>query len=113
VLDFLHQRLDGLRGERFLALSGGVMSLHEIALLFKEKLGDKAGNVSTKVMPDWLIRVAALFKREAKAIVPLLGRVRNASNEKAKVMLGWLPRTNEEAVLATAESLFHYNSIKR
>ncbi|HWK02020.1 MAG TPA: aldehyde reductase [Puia sp.] len=100
------------KGERFLALSGGVMSLHEIALLFKEKLGDKAKGVSTKVMPDWLIRVAALFKREAKAMVPLLGRVRNASNEKAKTMLGWLPRTNEEAVLATAESLFHYNSIK-
>ena len=99
------------KGERFLALSGGVMSLHEIALLFREKLGDKAKNVSTKVMPDWLIRVAALFKPEAKAIVPLLGRVRNSSNEKAKTMLGWSPRTNEEAVLATAESLYRYNYI--
>jgi dihydroflavonol-4-reductase len=100
------------RGERFLALSGGVMSLHQIALLFKEKFGDKAKNVSTKTIPDWLIRIAALFKPEAKAIVPLLGRVRNASNEKAKTMLGWLPRTNEEAVLATAESLFRYNAVK-
>lgn len=99
-------------GERFLALSGGVMSLHEIAILFKEKLGDKARNVSTKVIPDWLVRVAAIFKPEAKAIVPLLGRVRNASNEKAKIMLDWSPRTNEEAVLATAESLFRYNAIK-
>lgn len=88
------------------------MSLHEIALLFREKLGDKAKNVSTKVIPDWLIRVAALFKPEAKAIVPQLGRVRNASNEKAKNVLGWSPRTNEEAALATAESLFRYNAIK-
>jgi dihydroflavonol-4-reductase len=88
------------------------MSLHEIAMLFKEKLGDKAKNVSTKVIPDWLVRVAALFKPEAKAIVPLLGRVRNTSNEKARTMLGWSPRTNEESVLATAESLFRYNSIK-
>ena len=100
------------KGERFLALSGGVISLHEIAVLLKEKLGDKAKNVSGKVIPDWLVRVAALFKPEAKAIVPLLGRIRNASNEKAKNMLGWLPRTNEEALLATAESLFRYNSIK-
>jgi nucleoside-diphosphate-sugar epimerase len=99
-------------GERFLALSGGVMSLHEIALLFKKKLGNKAKNVSTKVMPDWLIRAAALFKPAAKAIVPMLGRTRNASNEKAKTMLGWSSRTNEEAVLATAESLFRWNAIK-
>jgi nucleoside-diphosphate-sugar epimerase len=100
------------KGERFLALSGGVMSLHQIALLYKDKLGDKAKNVSTKVLPDWLIRIAALFKPEAKAIVPQLGRIRNASNEKAKTMLGWLPRTNQEAALATAESLFRYNNIK-
>jgi dihydroflavonol-4-reductase len=100
------------KGERFLALSGGVMSLHEIAMLFREKLGNKAKHVSTKVTPDWLIRVAALFKPAAKAIVPMLGRTRNASNEKAKTMLGWGTRTNEEAVLATAESLFRWNAIK-
>lgn len=100
------------RGERFLALSGGVMSLHEIALLFREKLGSKARRVSAKVTPDWLIRIAALFNPQAKAIVPMLGRTRNASNAKAKTVLGWSPRTNEEAVLATAESLFHWNSIK-
>jgi len=73
-------------GERFLALSGGVMSMHQIAMLFRGKLGDKAKNVTTKVLPDWLIRLVALFNPEAKAIVPQLGRVRNASNQKAKTL---------------------------
>lgn len=99
------------KGERFLALSGGVMSLHQIAMLFKEKLGGRAKNVSTKVLPDWLVRIVALFNPQAKAIVPQLGRVRNASNQKAKTILGWVPRTNEEAALATAESLFRYDNI--
>ena len=99
------------KGQRFLALSGGVMSLHQIAMLFREKLGDKAKNVTTKVLADWQIRVAALFSKQAKATLPMLGRTRNASNEKARTLLGWQPRSNEEAVLATAESLFRYNII--
>ncbi|OOQ58723.1 SDR family oxidoreductase [Mucilaginibacter pedocola] len=99
-------------GERFLALSGGVMSLHQIAMLFREKFGDRAKQVTHKELPDWQIRLAALFSKQAKTIVPLLGRTRNASNAKAKTLLGWRPRSNEEAVLATAESLFKYNMIK-
>jgi hypothetical protein len=38
-------------------------------------------------------------------IVPELGKVKNATNEKAWRMLGWAPRSNEEAIVATAESL--------
>jgi nucleoside-diphosphate-sugar epimerase len=97
------------KGQRFLALSGGVMSLHQIALLFRNNLGERAKNVTKKELADWQIKFAALFSKQAKAMVPMLGRVRNASNQKAKTLLGWQPRSNEEAVLATAESLFRYN----
>jgi hypothetical protein len=40
----------------------------------------------------------------ARSIVHELGRVKNAGNEKAKRVLGWTPRSNEEAIVATAES---------
>lgn len=100
------------KGERFLALSGGVMSLHQIALLFRENLGERGKKATKKELADWQIRFAALFNKQAKAMVPMLGRTRNASNAKAKSLLGWQPRSNEEAVLATAESLFKYNMIE-
>jgi nucleoside-diphosphate-sugar epimerase len=96
------------KGQRFLALSGGVVSLPEIARLFKAELGDVAKPVSTKRLPDWVVRIAALFSPVAKSIVPLLGRYRHASNEKAKRLLGWQPRSNEEAILATANSLIQF-----
>jgi dihydroflavonol-4-reductase len=99
------------KGQRFLALSGGVLSLHEIAMMLKSKLGDEANRVTTKVMPDWLVRIAALFNPAAKNIVSQLGRIKNASNEKAKRVLGWTPRTNEEAIIAAAESLVRFGSI--
>jgi nucleoside-diphosphate-sugar epimerase len=94
------------KGQRFLAIAGKTMSLPEIAVLLKSRLG---GKVSTKVMPNWIVRVAALFSPVAKNIVPQLGRNKDASNHKAKSMLGWVPRTNEEAIIASAESILRFN----
>ncbi|MEQ9440275.1 MAG: aldehyde reductase [Cyclobacteriaceae bacterium] len=96
-------------GQRFLALAGGTLSLPQIARLLKDKMPSIAGKVSTRTLPDWIVRLAAWFSPQAKAIVPLLGINRNASNQKARSVLGWQPRTNEEAVLATVESLVRFN----
>jgi len=101
------------KGQRFLALSGGIMSLPQIAVLLKEKLGTKGKKVSTRRLPDWVVRVAALFSPTARNLVPQLGRYRNASNEKAKTLLGWHPGTNEEAILATAESLIRFGRLEQ
>jgi len=99
------------KGQRYLALAGGTLSLPQIAKLLKRELSGDTKNTSTKVMPDWLVRIAALFNKKAKAIVPLLGIYRNASNQKAKNQLGWQPRSNEDAILATAKSLLKYKNL--
>ena len=52
-----------------------------------------------------MVRLVALVNPEAREIAPDLGKVRRASNEKARRVLGWQPRSNEEAILATAQSL--------
>ena len=79
--------------------------MHQVAMILKEKMGDRAKKVPTKVMPNWLVRVAGLFNSTARTIVPQLGQIKNASSEKARTMLGWKPRTSEEAIVASAESL--------
>jgi nucleoside-diphosphate-sugar epimerase len=93
------------KGGRFLAVAGDFMSMQEIALLLKARMGDAAGRVPTRVLPDWLLRLAALFDNSLAQIVPELGKLKNATNEKAKRVLGWAPRSNEDSILATAESL--------
>ena len=100
-------------GERFLALAGGILSLPEIALLLKTNLPAVSKNISTRRVPDWVVRIAALFNPLAKGIVPMLSRYRNASNEKARRVLGWQPRSNEEAILASAKSLLKFNLITK
>lgn len=101
------------KGERFLALAGGTMTLLEISKLLKAKMPEVAKNASVKKLPDWLVRFASLFNDQAKAIAPLIGVYRNASNEKAKNLLGWKPRNNEEAILATVESLLEFGHVNK
>jgi dihydroflavonol-4-reductase len=43
----------------------------------------------------------------------MLGKIRNGSNEKAKRLLGWTPRSSEEAIVATAERLVRFRLLKK
>ena len=93
------------KGERFLAVAGDFMSVREIAAVLKARLGPAAGRVPTRQVPDWLVRAVALFHPQARHILPELGKVKNGSGEKARRLLGWAPRSREDAIAATGESL--------
>jgi nucleoside-diphosphate-sugar epimerase len=96
------------KGQRFIASSGKSTGLKEIAGLLQSKLGKDAGLVSTKEMPDWLVRLAALFSKDAAQIVHDIGKVRKSSNEKAKHLFGWTPIPNDDVIVATAKSLLQF-----
>ncbi len=92
-------------GERFLAVADGPVSIKEVCDVLRAHLGEAAARVPTRQVPDFVIRAMALVSPQAREIVGDLGKVRRASNEKARRVLGWEPRSNEEAILATAGSL--------
>ncbi len=96
------------KGQRIIASSGQSTGLKEIAELLKAKLGKEASLVSTKEMPDWLVRFAALFSKDAKQIVHDISKVRKSSNTKAKSMFTWTPITNEKLIEETAQSLLRF-----
>jgi nucleoside-diphosphate-sugar epimerase len=92
-------------GERFLCCAGELVSMLDIASILRARVGEAARRVPRRELPDWLVRLAARFVPAMKQAVPELGKVKRASNEKARRVLGWTPRSNEEALVATAESL--------
>jgi dihydroflavonol-4-reductase len=100
------------KGERFLASAGDFMSMRDIAKVLKDRLGAAAKRVPTRELPNWLVRIAALRDPAIKLILPELGQFKNATNEKATRLLGWKPRSREEAVVATAESLLRLGLVK-
>ncbi|MDZ4692704.1 aldehyde reductase [Terricaulis sp.] len=95
----------GAKGERFLALAGEFLSIAQIGRILKRNLGSAAKRVPTMELPDFLIRMAAARDPAVQQILPELGKRKNGTNAKARRVLGWIPRTNEESILATAESL--------
>jgi dihydroflavonol-4-reductase len=100
------------KGERFLATSGESLWLVEIAKLLKERMGAVAANVSTRALPNLLVRSMALSNPTMKGLVPLLGADLDASGAKARRLLGWPPRSREDAIVASAESLVRLGLVK-
>jgi nucleoside-diphosphate-sugar epimerase len=101
------------KGERFVAVSGASISLLDVAKILKKHMGAAARRVPTRELPDWVVRFFALFISDMKMIVPELGNRKNVSNEKAKRVLGWVPRSSEEAIAATGESLAQLGLLKK
>lgn len=100
-------------GQRFIASADGQISMPEIAAFLKRKIPDVAAKVSTKTLPDWILNFASVFNQQAKTGSMFLKVNRSVSNVKAKKILGWTPiANNEEAILASMESIIKYGIIK-
>jgi dihydroflavonol-4-reductase len=93
-----------MAGERFIA-SGRFMRMREVAEVLRAGLGSQARRVTTRDVPDWLVRVAARFNPVARAVAPELGSVRNQDASHARAVLGWATRPEEQSILDTARSL--------
>ncbi len=99
-------------GRRFIATAGDYLPFAEIARILKARMGAAASRVTTRELPDWLIRAVALLDRDARLVVPELGRQRNATSAEARHLLGWSPRSREDALTATAESLLRLGLVR-
>lgn len=104
---------DAANGERFLAIAGESMWLTEVAALLKARMGAAAAKVKTTAIPNAIVRLGALRDPALRGAVPLLGLVLNATSEKAIRLLGWAPRSREDAIIATAESLLRLGLLSR
>lgn len=100
-------------GQRFIAASGDLLSMLDVAGILRKQLGDAARKVPTRELPNWLVRLASRFDRTLKPLVPLLDSTRRATGAKAQRLLGWKPRTPQEAIIGTAESLLAFGVVPK
>jgi dihydroflavonol-4-reductase len=105
----LHVRALGaptsLAGERFIA-NDRFLTLRQVADTLRTGLGPQLGaRVTTRNVPDWLVRTVAWFNPVARAVVGELGSVRHQSPEHARAVLGWAARPAEQSIVDCARSL--------
>jgi dihydroflavonol-4-reductase len=101
----------GMAGERFIA-SGPFLKLRAVADILRARLGAEGRRVTTRNLPDWLVRVVALFDPLAKTVVHELGSVRNLDASHAKSALGWATRPVEQSIVDTARSLIDLGIVR-
>ncbi len=100
-------------GERFLATSGENLTYKEEAIILQKSLGSTAKKVSTKEIPNFLVKFLAVLKKDLRMPATFLGQNTACSNAKAKKILGWKPRSAEEAIMATAKSMVELGLIDK
>jgi len=91
-------------GERFIAADQWLWT-SDVAAILRERLGDAASKVPTRVAPDFLIRLLARFDGSLRSVVGDLGKRSWTSSDKARTVLGWTPRPVESSIEDTARSL--------
>ena len=91
-------------GQRFIA-AGVYAWMADLAALLRAKLGPDAAKVPTRKVPDFVIRLAALFDKDLGAVTGGLGLKHDFTSAKAQSVLGWKPKPLEETILDCARSL--------
>jgi len=91
-------------GERFVAV-GSFMWMADIARTLRSGLGGRASEVPTRRLPNAVVRLMSLFIRQLRPFTAELGRKTATSSEKARRVLGFVPRPATTTVVDCAESL--------
>ena len=91
-------------GGRYLGAAESLW-LIEIAEAIRAALGDAARKVPTRVLPDWVVKLVAIFDGGARQAVPELGKAMNVDNSLTRRTLGIEFIPAREAAVATAKSL--------
>lgn len=101
----------GLDGERFIA-SGPFLKMIDVARILKKGLPLEGRKVPVRGLPNWLVRLSAVFNPVVRQVIGELGNVRDASAAHAFERLGWKTRPPEESILDCARSLIERGVVK-
>ena len=91
-------------GQRYLG-TGEFAWMQQIAQWLKADLGPAAVKVKTRIIPNWLVRLAARRDPGLASIAISLGRRNRHRTDKAREQLGWTTRPVRETVDECARSL--------
>lgn len=98
-------------GQRFLATCESLW-FADIARILRESFPAYRKRMPERSIPSWLMRILAIFDPVMRAVIHDLDHSRVCDASRARERLGWAPRSAEEAVRATGESLLAHGLVK-
>lgn len=91
-------------GKRYICSTEARMLSH-VAEHLNRTFGPRGYPVRSRELPNWLVRIVALFDPAVGRIVPDLGREKHFDNAAIRRDLDWQPRPMDQTITDTAESL--------
>jgi dihydroflavonol-4-reductase len=97
-------------GKRLIA-NGASISLPEFANILQRNFVSRGYRVPTRILPDALVRLMAVFMPKLKNVTDALNWTYGFSTEQARSILGWQPRPYEQTIVEMAESLIEHKMV--
>jgi len=98
-------------GQRFI-LAIEHASMLQIAEILARHFGPRGYSVPTRRLPNWVLKLVALFDKTAALVVPELGKRQDVSSQRARAVLDWKPRDLQTMVVDMAESMIKNGMVK-
>ena len=97
-------------GQRFIA-AGRHAWMEDLAKILRAQLGKDAARVPTRRVPDFVVRLSALFDKQLAGVAGSLSKKHDFTSAKAQSLLGWRPRPLEDTVRDCGRSLIAHKMV--
>ena len=97
-------------GKRFIC-NGASIPLLEFADILHENFSNRGFHIPNRILPDFVIRLIALFIPKVEAVAGQLKWKYAFSTEKVRLVFGWQPRPYKQTIIDMAESLIQYGVV--
>lgn len=99
-------------GQRFLATAGEALWVSDVARILRDDLGAAGRRVPRHTIPDVVVRTLGGIIPSMRSMAHDVGVFKGLSNEKARDLLGWRPRSAEQALLEMAHRLVELGLVR-
>jgi nucleoside-diphosphate-sugar epimerase len=86
-------------------------SMIDVARILKNNFSSRGYKIPVRRLPNWLVRVAAIFDKTTRLVLQELGYRRQVTSARAEKVLAWKPRPLEEMVVSMGESLIEHGVV--
>ena len=97
-------------GQRYMAVDEWLWMV-DVGAVLRERLGEAARKVPTRVAPNLMMRVMAMFDPAIRSVVGDLGHKSTFDNTKAREGLGWTPRPIADSIAECGQSLIDHGVV--
>jgi nucleoside-diphosphate-sugar epimerase len=98
-------------GQRFICCAEG-HAIREVAIILRDEFGPQGFKVPTRKLPRRVLRIVALWDRQARLLMADVGRPADLDNSKIRRVLGIEFRDLREMTVSMADSMIHYGVVR-